>query len=293
MIFSMTAFSSARQVSDSISVYCEIRACNSKALDISLRITSGYLSLEEKIKTMISERISRGRLDVLIQISDSSSSAVAFEVDGIRAQAYYNALVEISRRFSLKDPVPLQLLAGYPGVIKSAETEKDMDAVWLIVQQCLQASVCDLVAMRKREGDFIARDIRSRLDSIAEQLDGIEQQSRNLIAYYQTRLLNRIKQITQGIIDIDPGRMAQEAAFLADRSDISEEIVRSRSHILQFRKIMDSPEPAGRKLNFLLQEMSREMNTMGAKTENAAVSYQVVEVKTELEKIREQAQNIE
>jgi uncharacterized protein (TIGR00255 family) len=292
MILSMTAFSSTKLAVPPISVTCEIRACNSKALDISLRITSGYSALEDKIKSLISEMISRGRLDILIQISETAVSSAAFEIDEPRALAYYQVLTEIKERFSLKSSITLQMMAG-AGIIKPSESEKDMDAAWTAVQPCTQTAVCELVAMRRQEGSYMAGDIRARLEAIENQLGRIETASEDLVAYYQERLMRRIQKITQGIVDIDPGRMAQEAAFLADRSDISEEIVRARSHIIQFRQFMDAPEPAGRKLNFLLQEMNREFNTMGSKTENASVSYRVVEVKTELEKIREQVQNIE
>ena len=292
MILSMTAFSSAKLAVPPLSVTCEIRACNSKALDISLRITSGYSALEEKIKSLISEMISRGRLDILIQISETAVSPAAFEIDEPRALAYYQVLTEIKERFSLKSSVSLEMMAA-AGIIKPSESGKDMNAAWAAVQPCIRTAVCELVAMRKQEGEYMAGDIRNRLEAIENQLIQIEKASEGLVAYYQERLISRIQKITQGIVDIDPGRMAQEAAFLADRSDISEEIVRAKSHILQFRQFMDAPEPAGRKLNFLLQEMNREFNTMGSKTENASVSYRVVEVKTELEKIREQVQNIE
>jgi uncharacterized protein (TIGR00255 family) len=292
MILSMTAFSSTKLTVPPTSVNCEIRACNSKALDISLRITPGYSALEEKVKSLISEMISRGRLDILIQISETAVSPAAFEIDEPRALAYYQVLTEIKERFSLKSSVSLQMMAA-AGIIKPSESEKDMDAAWAAVQPCTRAAVCELVAMRRQEGEYMACDIRARLEIIENQLTGIETESEGIVAYYQERLMRRIQKITQGIVDIDPGRMAQEAAFLADRSDISEEIVRARSHIIQFHQFMDAPEPAGRKLNFLLQEMNREFNTMGSKTENASVSYRVVEVKTELEKIREQVQNIE
>lgn len=292
MIFSMTAFSSTKRVDPPISVNCEIRSCNSKTLDISIRITSGYSALEEKIKSMISDMISRGRLDVLIQISEDAAKTAAFEIDEPRALAYYQVLTEIKERFSLESSAFLQLMAT-AGIIKPSESEKDMNAAWAVVQPCAHAAVCELVAMRKQEGGYLAGDLRIRLEAIEKHLDRIETESEDLVACYQERLIRRIQKITQGIVDIDPGRMAQEAAFLADRSDISEEIVRARSHILQFSQFMDAPEPAGRKLNFLLQEMNREFNTMGSKTESASVSYCVVEVKTELEKIREQVQNIE
>ncbi len=292
MILSMTAFSSTKLTLPPFSVNCEIRACNSKSLDISLRITSGYAALEEKIKSLISGMICRGRLDILIQISETVVSPAAFEIDAPRAIAYYQVLSEIKERFSLESPVSLEMMTA-AGIIKPSESEKDMDAAWAAVQPCTRAAVCEMVAMRRQEGDYLACDLRTRLAVIENLLARIERESEGLVAHYQERLVRRIQKITRGIADIDPGRMAQEAAFLADRSDISEEIVRAGSHIVQFRQFMDAPEPAGRKLNFLLQEMNREFNTMGSKTENASVSYCVVEVKTELEKIREQVQNIE
>ncbi|MBW2606785.1 MAG: DUF1732 domain-containing protein [Deltaproteobacteria bacterium] len=147
--------------------------------------------------------------------------------------------------------------------------------------------------MRSKEGNFIAADITKRLDYIENCLTQIKDKSHDLLAYYQQRLKERIDSLTKGIVEIELGRIAQEAAFLADRSDISEEIVRAASHLKQFRDIADSEESSGRKLNFLLQELNREFNTMGSKTEKAHISHIVVDVKSELEKIREQVQNVE
>jgi uncharacterized protein (TIGR00255 family) len=168
-----------------------------------------------------------------------------------------------------------------------------MDACWRVVKECMSESVADLVAMRKQEGDFIAQDMIRRLDILEKSIDQIERGSADLLFHYQNRLKDRISVLTKGLVEMDPERIAQEAAFLADRSDVSEEIVRVRSHIKQFRDIMSSTESAGRKLNFLLQELSREFNTMGSKTEKVDISHIVVTVKSELEKIREQLQNVE
>jgi uncharacterized protein (TIGR00255 family) len=292
MILSMTAFASHKLTQNTISASCEIRACNSKTLDISLKIPAGYLPLEEKVKAVISEKITRGRLDVFIQISDTAAAAVAFEIDETRARAYHDALSSIIRMFSLNDLVSLEMLAGCSGVIKPCEVEKDMAAAWNVVQECVRTTLDRLIEMRTQEGDYLAADMRKRLDIMEKQLDAIEQQC-DPLETIQSRLLQRIQQITRGAVEIDPARLAQEAAFLADRGDISEEIVRARSHILQFQNLMSAPEPTGRKLNFLLQEMQREINTMGSKAENPAISYQVVDIKTGIEKIREQVQNIE
>ena len=249
MILSMTAFSSTKLTLGAISVTCEIRACNSKSLDISLRISSGYSALEEKIKSVISEMVCRGRLDIQIQISETAVSSAAFEIDEPRALAYYQVLTEIKERFSLKSAISLQMMAA-AGIIKPSESEKDMNAAWEAVQPCTRAAVCELVAMRRQEGEYLACDIRARLAVIENQLARIETESDGLVAYYQERLIRRIQKITQGIVDIDPGRMAQEAAFLADRSDISEEIVRAKSHILQFRQIHGCPGTGRKKTEF-------------------------------------------
>ena len=161
------------------------------------------------------------------------------------------------------------------------------------MKNCIDVALDDLDAMRKREGDVIARDFDDRLKYIEKSLREIQKASSGLLPIYQERLKDRLSSLTNGMVEIDPGRIAQEAAFYADKSDISEEIVRTHSHLKQFRTIMAAEEHAGRKLNFLLQEFLREFNTMGAKAGNADISHIIVAVKSELEKIREQVQNVE
>jgi uncharacterized protein (TIGR00255 family) len=169
-----------------------------------------------------------------------------------------------------------------------------MEAYWPAFKNCINEAITNLIAMRKQEGNFLEADIFFRLNGIEECIERIQKESSDLLSHYQQRLKDRITALTKGIIEIDPGRIAQEAAFLADRSDISEEIVRVASHIKHFRTIMDSAEPAaGRKLNFLVQELNREFNTMGSKTNHSNVSHIIVELKSDLEKIREQLQNVE
>jgi uncharacterized protein (TIGR00255 family) len=165
--------------------------------------------------------------------------------------------------------------------------------MWDKIERCLIEATNGLDDMRKKEGQMIATDLSKRLDDIETTIKQIEKTSENLLPAYQERLKGRIEELTRGIVEIDLDRIAQEAAFLADKSDISEEIVRAKSHIHQFRMIQDSKEPAGRKMNFLLQEMGREINTIGSKTGKAEVAHMVVDVKSELEKMREQVQNIE
>lgn len=293
MISSMTAFARAEKTREKLTIIIEIRSYNSRYLDIALRIPHEYLSLEDKIKGFISDRVSRGRLEIEVKIKDDSNQTSSFEIDESRSVAYHKALVQLKERFNINTEISLDLLAGMNGIIKPAEIEKDTEICWEIIKDCLADAANGLIAMRKREGEFIADDIIKRLDYIEKKVDQISEQAVDLVSYYQERLKERISVLTEGIIEIDPERIVQEAAFLADRSDISEEIVRVKSHIEQFRAIMDSEEPAGRKLNFLLQEINREFNTMGSKTGKANISHIIVDVKSELEKIREQVQNVE
>jgi uncharacterized protein (TIGR00255 family) len=229
----------------------------------------------------------------MIQIRDESDPDYEIEVDSAKMRAYEKGSQELRTVLHTEDQLSTDFLMGSAGIIKFVEPEKNLEAVWPVLKQCLRSTLDDLNAMREKEGEFLAQDFISRLSFIQECLEQIRQSAEDLLPYYQERLKERIHTLTKGGVDIDPARIAQEAAFLADRSDISEEIVRVDSHLNQFRNIMKSKEPAGRKLNFLLQEFNREFNTMGAKAGNAQASHTIVSVKSELEKIREQVQNVE
>jgi uncharacterized protein (TIGR00255 family) len=293
MLHSMTAYAKAEKTDDEFAVSVEIRSYNSRYLDMVLRAPHGYHILEEKIKRTVEERLARGRVEVTCKISEKSDEAYAFEIDVPKARAYYECLVRLKNLFHIQAEIPIELMASHGGVIKPADVDRDMNACWAIVGACLDAAINDIIAMRKQEGDFIAVDILKRLAFIEESILQIEKESSDLLLQYQERLKDRLAVLTKGVVDIDPDRIAQEAAFLADKSDISEEIVRVKSHLGQGRDIINAAEPAGQKLNFLLQELRREFNTIGAKTEKVGISHIVIAAKAELEKIREQVQNVE
>lgn len=293
MIRSMTAYATAEHSDDVLAVKTEIRSYNSRYLDIVLRVPSGYLSLEEKIKELISSRVIRGRLEVKIQIETDAVDSNSFEIDESQARSLYSALSQLRDEFNVDSEISLDNLLHAGGIIKPVEVPKDTDAVFPTIRECINQALEALNSMRAREGQFISRDIFERLTHIENQLGQIRTDSTGLVAVYQQRLKDRISQLTQDIVEIDPARIAQEAAILADRSDISEEVVRAESHLEQFHHIMNLDEPAGRKLNFLLQELHREFNTMGSKVGNAEISHIIIDVKSELEKIREQVQNVE
>ena len=293
MIKSMTGFAAGEIVAGDITISVDMRAFNSRHLDIVLRMPSSCLALEDKIKAHINRKIVRGRLEVKIQIKDSSEEATAFDIDWARARAMHQALTQLKDGLHLTDEIAMENLLSMGGIVRPAETTDESENTWLTLQQCLDRVLDDMDIMRGKEGDFIADDLTARLNFIEACLAEIKKDSANLIEQYQERLKERIAALTRETVELDPARLAQEAAYLADKSDISEEIVRVGSHVKQFRNIMRSEEPGGRKLNFLLQELHREFNTIGSKIGHADIAHRVVDVKAELEKIREQIQNVE
>jgi uncharacterized protein (TIGR00255 family) len=293
MIKSMTAFATVENTVDRLTVTAEIRSYNSRQLDIFLRTPPVCQPLEDKIKALIADRVTRGRVEIRVQIDDASETESALEVDFSRAKALVTAFNELKSQFGLKDDITLDMLISSGDLFKTVEKVQKEDIVWPVVKNCILLALDDCEAMRQKEGDFIAEDFNRRLHFISECLEQVHKKSEGLLAHYQQRLKERITQLTQNSVELDPARITQEAAFLADRSDVSEEIVRAKSHMNQFKQMMDGIEPAGRKLNFLLQELNREFNTMGAKISNADVAHLIIDVKSELEKIREQIQNVE
>ncbi len=289
----MTGFAAAEKSDGDLTVSADMRTYNSRHLDIVLRLPPSCMVLEDKMKALVAERIARGRVEIKIQIKDQSEQAMAFEIDHPRANAIYLALGQLKKEFNLGNDICLEHLLNMGGIIKPVESADTPDSLWTAIEGCLIQGLDALEMMRQKEGDFIAGDLSARLDFIEGCLAEIKGDSGALLQQYQERLKDRIAALTRETVEIDPGRLAQEAAFLADRSDISEEIVRAQSHVTQFRHIMAADEPGGRQLNFLLQELNREFNTIGAKIGHAATSHKIVNIKSELEKIREQIQNIE
>jgi len=293
MMKSMTAFGSAEMVFDGCSVSMEIRSYNSRYLDIVLNVPYEIRQFEEKIRQLISSRVNRGRVELRVRIEDEADDRDAFELDMGRARNYRNAIEKLKEEMNMNVTVSMEFLTGSGRIFKPVENEKDADAAWERIERCLIEAVDSLNGMRQKEGTTMAEDLSKRLDDIETFIRQIEKASENILLVYQERLKGRIEELTKGLIELDLDKITQEAAFLADKSDISEEIVRALSHIEQFQKIQHSDEPSGRKMNFLLQELGREINTIGSKTGKAEVAHMVVDVKSELEKMREQVQNIE
>jgi uncharacterized protein (TIGR00255 family) len=293
MIKSMTAYARGETQKAPYTIRVEARTYNSRHLDVALRLTRGFEVLEERIKGRIAQIVARGRVDIRVQIHDDSDAGSEFKVNLARAQAYHQALKGLKKELGLTEPITTEAVIASGNIIQAEEAEKDVETVWPHLSSCLEAVLSDIDAMRRVEGEHLAKDFQERLDTIEVMLQQIGEQAAGLPDQYRKRLIDRIDQLTNGVVEIDPVRIGQEAALLADRSDISEEIVRARSHIGQFRSLMKDEKPAGRPLNFLLQEFNREFNTMGSKSGKALMSHTIVAVKSELEKIREQIQNVE
>lgn len=289
----MTAFARSDLTTDVCSVAIEIRGYNSRFLDMALKIPQQYMAIEDKLRKAIAEQITRGRIELKLTIQDAAENAETFEVNQAMAVSYFDALTRLKKSLNLEIEIPLEIIAKKTGVIESAEEDINVEKIWGTVYPCLLRAFKDFESMKANEGTAIAADLNEKLAFIENCICSIENHTCDMLTHYQERLKERIKALTNGLIDIDPNRIAQEAAFLADKSDISEEIVRAKSHITQFRQLMEGCSPSGRSLNFLLQEFNREFNTMGSKACNAIISHLVVSAKTELEKIREQVQNAE
>lgn len=293
MITSMTAYARAVERTNSFEADIEVRTYNSRHLDFSIRVPHGYSPVEEKIKAVVNSTLARGRVEIKLIVRDESEAAHAFEVNEQKATAYRNALKDLAELTGVENNLSLEMIAGVPGILAPAEKDIDLDKEWPVIETCLKNVLDDIVRMRQVEGDNLKQDFNQRLVMISTAVDSIESASSGLLTIYKERLTDRIARLTDGVMAIEEDRIIQEAAVMADKSDISEEIVRARSHIGQFYEIMKSAEPGGRKLNFLLQEFNREFNTMGSKIGKADIAHVIVDIKAELEKMREQIQNVE
>ncbi len=297
MLKSMTAFGRQRKVSEdgSKDITVEIKSVNSRYLDTTVKLPRAYSYLEEKIKAFIAESgISRGKVEVYVAMDVLEKKGYEVELDSAAAAAYISALKQLRDEFDLKDDISVMRVASNHDLFVVKKQEEDIEKDWLDLKPVLSDAMNAFKATREREGASLEADMYKKIDAIKANLKQIEAQSEENIKGYRAKLEARIRQIlADNEIDINEQRILTEAAIFADREAIDEEIVRLTSHFDAFDEIISSPEPAGRKLDFLLQEMNRETNTIGSKANDAAIARLVVANKNELEKIREQIQNIE
>jgi uncharacterized protein (TIGR00255 family) len=292
MLKSMTGFGRAEGDTTLGKVFVESRSVNHRYCDINLKLPKHLSLFENRMKEMIRSQVARGRVDVSLRLDNSGEEKVQLSVDLGLAKEYYRVLHELKEKLQLKDEITLNLLAGAKDLITAKEEMGDIEPYWQEVLQILEQSLKNMDDMKRLEGESLAKDLQQRLEYIAKQFQVIKQQFPSRLETTLTRLQDRLRSLLEGM-EIDPSRFQQEIAFLAERTDITEEIVRAESHLAQLRTLLEGNEPVGRKMDFLLQEIHREVNTVSAKVNDAEISQRVVEIKSELEKIREQVQNIE
>ena len=293
MAISMTGFGRGEYKNDNYHFTVECRTINHKYVDINIRLPRKISFLEDKIRNVVKEYVKRGRVDLYIKLDLIGSEDVNLKFDEKLASEYVNILNNIKSTFNLQDDITVMNIAKFPDIIKSEEKEEDEDLLWLMLKVALDDCLVKLKDMRKEEGIKLSNDIDMRCDLLKDYIEQIENYSYNVVNEYKEKLNNRIAEILDNPSLVDENRLAQEVAIYADKCSITEEIVRFKSHILQLKKTIHKDESIGRKIDFLIQEMNRETNTIGSKSSDLNITNLVVEIKSELEKIREQIQNVE
>lgn len=292
MMKSMTGFGRSQIEEQGYEVVCEIKGVNHRFFDAHIRIPRRYTMLEEKVKELLRKNISRGRLEVNISIDKTRQTSRVIKVDKELAIAYYNSLKDLAENLNISENFKAIDLFRLPDVYNLEDEEENIDIIWTILDKALNDAVDELLEMRLKEGHNLSRDILERNSLILSMVERLEIRSPEVAQEYQDKLQNRIREmISQEFIDDQ--RIIQEAAIFADKANVTEEIVRLHSHIEHLDELMMNENSAGRKCDFLVQEMFREINTVASKANDIEMSKIVVEVKAELEKIREQLQNLE
>ncbi len=270
----------------------EIRCVNHRYLDLKIKLPKGYAGLEEKVRKCLTAVLIRGRVDVALSVSGDFSDLQEIEANHSLARTYRDALSKLAGQLDLPDDISLLPLASYPDVLVLSQRAEELDEVWPPMEQALLEALGTCDRMRSEEGDAMAADLQERLSQFAEVIHKIEKRIPELLQERETKLKERLEKLL-GNVQLDAQRLAQEVAILSDKTDVTEEIVRLSSHINQFRAFLESEEATGRKIDFLLQEFLREVNTMASKINDADIAHLTVDLKAELEKMREQVQNIE
>ena len=291
MINSMTGFGRAEETVDGRDIIVEIRSVNHRFFDFSSRVPRAYGFLEDKLKNALQKGIQRGKIDVFVDLETIDDTSAKVGVNHSLVAGYVAALRELTRTYGLKDDVTAGMVARLPDVLTVQHAPEDEEAVWHSVSLVLEKALIPFSAMRETEGKKMEEDILGRAQTILEIVEYVEKRSPQTVEEYRTRLGERISELTGA--GADDQRILTETALFADKVSVAEETVRLRSHISQFTAMLAAGGAVGRRLDFLVQEMNREANTIGSKCVDAQIAHRVVDMKAEIEKIREQIQNIE
>ena len=292
MIKSMTGYGSAKGTVEGIEISVELKSVNNKFLDTAVRMPRSFLFAEETIKQAVSSHISRGKVDVFVTVDSSMADDMLVRVNEPLLKGYLDALGLISDRYGLTNDISVMGVSRLPDVLSVEKKELDADAVAEGMRSIAEQALCDFDRMRIAEGEKLKADVLSKLENIEGYVSVIEQSSPVTVREYRERLLGKLNEVL-GSSGIDETLIITEAAIFADKIAVDEETVRLRSHISQLRQMLEAGSPIGRKMDFLLQEFNREANTTGSKCQSSDIAHVVVDLKSEIEKIREQIQNIE
>lgn len=292
MAKSMTGFGRGGHQQDGKEFLVEIKTVNHRYSDVFIKMPRQVGFLEDRVRELVSKAISRGKIDVFVTYNNSGEAAKSVSFDEGLAKSYISAVEALRDRFGLRDDISVSLISRYPDVLKSEQTEEDGEELWSILKLAVSNALDSLVAMRESEGEGLKKDLLARADYIDRILKDIVQKAPEVVKDYKARLESRIRELMEQKV-ADESRLAMEVAIFADRCSIDEETVRLSSHLGQMRETLALEQPVGRKLDFIIQEMNREINTIGSKANDLAITRSVVEIKSEIEKLREQIQNIE
>ena len=293
MVKSMTGYGRAEETLDGYAITVEVRSVNNRYLDCSVRIPRLYLFAEDSTKARVQRTISRGKVDVFVTLDSTGAEKVQVSVNKPVADGYYEALKQLAASYGLPESdISVSLLSRFPDVLLAEKAQDDVEQLAEDICSVLDGALSDFDSMRTREGARLEEDILSRAATIEEKVALVEERSPQTVAEYRAKLEARMNEVLSNA-QLDPARILTEAAIFADKVAVDEETVRLRSHINQLREMLDKGGPIGRKLDFLIQEFNREANTIGSKCSDIDIARQVVDIKAEIEKIREQVQNIE
>jgi uncharacterized protein (TIGR00255 family) len=291
---SMTGYGRGEHSQDGLKVTTEASSVNRKQAEVNVSLPRELESLELQVRDEVNKRISRGRLTMKIALhAGESFYGNKVQLNVPLAKAYARALTKLGEELQLSSVVSLDLLMRAPGVLRTEDEIENAEAFWPVVQKSILSAMESLINMRQREGTHLCEDLRSRVGSMKKSLEKIRLRAPKMVQRYQMQLRLRIKKAGLSLPSVDDDRLLKEVIYFADRSDISEELTRLDSHFKQFSDSLKSNEPVGRMLDFLAQEMNREINTIGSKTTDSLISREVVKLKAELEKVREQVQKVE
>lgn len=292
MVKSMTGYGSAKGQAEGLEISVELKSVNNRFLDTAVRLPRSFLFAEDAVKSAVQSHISRGKVDVFVTVDSASAGNMTVKVNEPLLRGYIDALRHISEEYSLENDLTALSVSRFPDVLSVEKSDMDAEAIAAAIVSVTEQALCDFDAMRLREGEKLRDDVLNRLNTVDTLVSAVEREAPNTVAKYRSRLEQKMIEVL-GTAGIDESRILAEAAIFADHIAVDEETVRLRSHMSQLRTMINGSAPTGKRIDFLMQEFNREANTIGSKCQNSDIAHIVVDLKSEIEKIREQIQNIE